>query len=226
VVESAPPQTVYHRWLGFHAPALRRLALAAALGLVVGLLLVPFERPEIAVLVGWDVCAATILVAVWHVISIADSTRTKMLAMREDETRGSARLLLLNAAIASLFAVGFMLGAAGRVKGGAQVLYIAIAIVTVVVSWTIVNTVFTLRYADLYFTGIAEGIDFGGATDEPDFRDFAYLAFTIGMTYQVSDTNLRNRSIRRYVLQHAFMSYGFGVVIVSTMVSLVANLIH
>jgi uncharacterized membrane protein len=212
--------------LGFHALALRRLAVAAALGLIVGLLLVPFQRPEIAVLAGWDVCAATVLVVVWHVIRTSDSARTKLLAIKEDETRGTTRLLLVNAAVASLFAVAFLLGAAGRVRGGEQVFYIALATVTVVVSWTIVNTVFTLRYADLYFAGIPEGIDFGGSTDEPDFRDFAYLAFTIGMTYQVSDTNLRNRSIRRLVLQHAFLSYVFGVVIVSTTVSLVTNLIH
>jgi len=226
VVTAAPPQTVYHRWLGYHAPALRRLAIAAAFGLIVGLLLVPFQRPEIAVLAGWDVCATTILVVVWHLFRTADGARTKVLAMKEDETRGTTRLLLINAAVASLFAVGFMLGAAGRVRGGEQVFYIALAIVTIVVSWTVVNTVFTLHYADLYFAGIPEGIDFGGSTDEPDFRDFAYLAFTIGMTYQVSDTNLRNRSIRRLVLQHAFLSYLFGVVIVSTTVSLVANLIH
>jgi uncharacterized membrane protein len=225
-VETEPPRTAYHRWLGFHALALRRLAVAAALGLIVGLLLVPFQRPEIAVLAGWDVCAATVLVVVWHVIRTSDSARTKLLAIKEDETRGTTRLLLVNAAVASLFAVAFLLGAAGRVRGGEQVFYIALATVTVVVSWTIVNTVFTLRYADLYFAGIPEGIDFGGSTDEPDFRDFAYLAFTIGMTYQVSDTNLRNRSIRRLVLQHAFLSYVFGVVIVSTTVSLVTNLIH
>jgi uncharacterized membrane protein len=97
---------------------------------------------------------------------------------------------------------------------------------TVVVSWTVVNTVFTLRYARLYYRGAGGGVDFGtDSTQPPDYRDFAYLAFTIGMTYQVSDTMLRDRGIRRTVLLHAVLSYVFGVVIVSAGVNVVAGLL-
>jgi uncharacterized membrane protein len=77
-------------------------------------------------------------------------------------------------------------------------------------------------YARLYYTPPSGGIDF--ADDDPDFRDFAYTAFTIGMTYQVSDTTLRDRGIRRTVLGHAFISYVFGVVIVAAGVNVVAGL--
>ena len=71
------------------------------------------------------------------------------------------------------------------------------------------------------------GIDFGGAPadDLPDYRDFAYVAFTVGMTYQVSDTDLRNRRIRRSVLFHAFLSYLYGVIIVASGVNIVAGLV-
>ena len=104
---------------------------------------------------------------------------------------------------------------------------LTIAGFTVVLSWTVVNTVFLLRYADLYYSAPEEGgVAFAGgeAKDRPDYRDFAYLAFTIGMCYQVSDTSLRDRRVRRAVLQHALMSYVFGVVIIATGVNIVAGL--
>jgi uncharacterized membrane protein len=103
-----------------------------------------------------------------------------------------------------------------------------VATFTLVVSWTVVNTVFTLRYADIFFSPPAEGIDFGGAgeSEPPSYRDFAYLAFTIGMTYQVSDTTLRDRRLRRAVLNHALLSYVFGVVIVATSINLIAGLVR
>ena len=94
----------------------------------------------------------------------------------------------------------------------------------------ITNSVFTLRYADLFYrsTGQADRvIDFGYGADAgpPDYRDFAYLAFTIGMTYQVSDTALHDRRLRGTVLYHAFLSYFFGVVIVATGVNVIAGLV-
>src|SRR5262249_7353797 len=84
-------------------------------------------------------------------------------------------------------------------------------------SWAVMNTVFTLRYADLHFRSQRGGIEFGGqqGQDRPGYRDFAYVAFTIGMTYQGSDTTLRDPQIRRSVLAHAILSYLFGVVIVA-----------
>ena len=97
---------------------------------------------------------------------------------------------------------------------------------TVVLSWSAVNTMFTLRYADLYYQG-SSAVDFGyrDPDDRPDYRDFAYLAFTIGMCYQVSDTTLRDRGIRRTVLVHALVSYVFGVVIIAAGINVVAGLL-
>jgi uncharacterized membrane protein len=125
----------------------------------------------------------------------------------------------------SLFAVVIVLGVAGDSQGGTRVIYIATALLTVVLSWVVINTLFTLRYADLYFASRPDAIDFGtGGTEEPDYRDFAYVAFTIGMTYQVADTTLRDRRVRRTVLRHALISYLFGVVIVAACVNLVSGL--
>jgi len=82
--------------------------------------------------------------------------------------------------------------------------------------------VYTLRYADLYYQHEG-GLDFN-QTEEPDYRDFAYLAFTIGMTYQVSDTNLRLKAVRRTALRHALLSYLFGAVIIAMTINIVASL--
>ena len=88
-----------------------------------------------------------------------------------------------------------------------------------------VQTVFTLRYARLYYGGFAGGIDFN-EDDPPDYRDFSYLAVTIGMTYQVSDTNLGAKAIRRTATRHALLSYLFGTVVVAVMINVVASLLH
>ncbi len=107
-------------------------------------------------------------------------------------------------------------------------LLIGVAVLTVAVSWTVVNTVFTLRYADQHFGSAEAGIAFADSDgpDGPTYRDFAYVAFTIGMCYQVSDTTVRSRRIRRTVLSHAMLSYLFGVAIVGGSVNLIAGLIH
>jgi uncharacterized membrane protein len=96
-----------------------------------------------------------------------------------------------------------------------------------VLSWTVVNTVYTLRNAHLYF-GSTAGIAFGDSAEpaRPNYRDFAYVAFTIGMTYQVSDTAIRDPRIRRTVLTHALLSYVFGVVIVAGAINLIAGLVR
>jgi uncharacterized membrane protein len=93
-------------------------------------------------------------------------------------------------------------------------------------SWTLINTVYTLRYADQHFGSARGGIEFGDGDgkEPPSYRDFAYVAFTIGMTYQVSDTTLRDPRIRRTVLFHAALSYVFGVVIVAGSVNLISGL--
>ena len=225
-----PPPTRYHRWLGWHAPALRRAVVVAVIGLVAALVLLLFATWEMATIGGWDAAALTFLVSVWRMIGRADGARTAKLAGREDESRGSATVLLVGASVASLVGAGFALSAAGRERGSAQVLLIAVAVLTVLLSWAVVNTVYTLRYADLHYGSGSAGIGFGdGARDgaggaRPTYVDFAYVAFTIGMTYQVSDTTMRDSRLRRTVLGHALLSYVFGVVIVGGSVNLIAGL--
>jgi uncharacterized membrane protein len=99
----------------------------------------------------------------------------------------------------------------------------SLALVSVALAWSAVHTVYALRYARLYYTPPEGGIDFEG--ERPDYVDFAYLALTIGMTFQVSDTDLTGKRVRRQALRHALTSYVFGTVIVAITVSSVASLL-
>jgi uncharacterized membrane protein len=143
--------------------------------------------------------------------------------VRADPARGTTDLLILTAAVASLAAVGIVLVSAAHAKGGAQDRQIALGVLSVTVSWAVVHTVFALRYAALYYTGLDGGIDFHESTP-PAYADFAYIAFTIGMTFQVSDTEITSSAIRRTALRHALLSYLFGAGVLATAVNLVASL--
>jgi uncharacterized membrane protein len=225
---TTPPPTRYHRWLGWYAPAMRRTVIVGSIGLLAVVVLVWFLPWGMAVVAGWDAAALAFLLSIWPIIIRADGAHAAQLATREDETRGSAAVLLVGASVASLLGVGFALDLAGRQDGPLRVLLIGVAVLTVVLSWTVVNTVYTLRYADLHFSSREAGIAFGDPDGQqrPTYRDFAYVAFTIGMCYQVSDTTVRDRRIRGTVLSHAFLSYVFGVVIVAGSVNLIAGLLY
>jgi uncharacterized membrane protein len=225
---SLPPATLYHRWMGWHASSMRRAVVVTCIGLLVAVVLVWLVSWELAVIAGWDAAAFTFLLSVWPIIIGADSSHAAQLASREDESRGSATLLLVASSVTSLLGAGFVLNLAGQDSGLPRVLLIGVAVLTVVLSWTVVNTVYTLRYADLHYRSRGVGIAFGEAAGpgRPTYRDFAYVAFTIGMTYQVSDTTVADPKTRHTVLVHAFVSYLFGVVIVGGSVSLIAGLIR
>ena len=197
-----PSPTLYHRWLGWHAPAMRRAITVLIAGLIVAVVLLPFITWGLALVGGWNAAALTFLLTTWPIIIRADSSRAPQLAAREDQTEGSARVLLVGASVASLLGAGYALHLAGQDSGAPRMLLIGAAVLTVVLSWAVINTVYTLRYADQHFRSRPGGIAFGAEDGQqhPGYRDFAYVAFTIGMCYQVSDTTLRDPQIRRTVL--------------------------
>jgi uncharacterized membrane protein len=102
-------------------------------------------------------------------------------------------------------------------------LLVGLSVASVVLAWSVVHTVFSLRYAKLYYQGEGGGVDFN-EEESPCYTDFAYLALTIGMTFQVSDTNLKTKEIRRTALRHALLSYVFGALIIATTINLIAGL--
>ena len=205
---------------------MRRALTAFIAGLIVSVILLLFVTWGLALVGGWNTTALILLLAIWPVIIQADSSRAPLLAAREDETKDSARALLVGASAASLLGAGYALHLAGQDNGAPRALLIGVAVLTVVLSWIVINTVYTLRYADEHFRSKPGGIAFGAEDDQqhPSYRDFAYVAFTIGMTYQVSDTTLRDPQLRRTVLTHAVLAYVFGVVIVAGSVNLISGL--
>jgi uncharacterized membrane protein len=112
---------------------------------------------------------------------------------------------------------------AGHANGNLKYLQAGFALVSVFMSWTLVHTVFTLKYAHLSYSSQVGGIDFNQA-DPPQHSDFAYLSFPMGMTFQVSDTNIESKQIRRIGLRHAWLSFPLGVGIISASINLVAGL--
>jgi uncharacterized membrane protein len=201
-------------------PARRRVGLALLAGVAVAAAVSVVAAVETAALVGWDAAALVYLVWVWLLIRPMDAVGTARHAQDEDPTRPLADLLLLCAATGSLVAVGFVLVRAGR--GSAQLPLVSLGLVSVVLSWWLVHTVFTLRYAALYYRG-SGGVGFN-QDEPPRYLDFAYLAFTVGMTFQVSDTDIKDGVLRRTVLKHALLSYLFGTGILATTINLVAGL--
>jgi uncharacterized membrane protein len=205
------------------ASARGRLAVAVAAGAVAGGLAALFGPWHLAPIIGWDTVAIVYTVWMWCTIWPLDAESTAATAVREDPTRASSDVLLLAASVASLAAVGLVISKAGQTNGAFEVLQVGLPVTSVVLSWLVLHTLFTLRYARLYYTGADGGVDFN-QDEPPRYSDFAYLAFTIGMTFQVSDTDLQARDIRATALRHALLSYLFGAVILATTINLIAGL--
>jgi uncharacterized membrane protein len=210
--------------LGTPRPALRRLAVSTAAGAATAGIAATMAPWQLAALLGWDASALAYVLTTLPILRY-DGAATRSRAGFEDESRRTAEALMLGVCVVSLGAVGTGLAQASRSDGGEEVLLTAASAVTVVLSWCVVQVVHTLRYASLYYREPPGGVDFG-ATTEPDYRDFAYLAFTVGMTYQVSDTNLSLPEMRRRALAHALLSYVFGTVIIATTINIVASLLR
>ena len=207
-----------------HGAAGRRVLVSFAAGLAafaVSLLATPWQT---AALIGWNVAATVFIAWMWFTVAGMDGAATAKHAAIEDISRPTADLILILASVASLVGVGLSLLEASDTEGLAKAMIVGLASVSVILSWATVHTVFTLRYARLYFA-TGGGIDFNGDR-APTYTDFAYLAFTIGMTYQVSDTSIASKAIRRTALRHAYMSYLFGTVVVAMTINVVAGLFN
>lgn len=192
----------------------------ALVGVVAGLL----TAWQSAVLLAWTTTAAIVIVWNLAIIWPRDAAQTRELAGNVDETRATADAMLLTSAVGSLAAVGLVLIKASRAAGMAKAGYVTLAVATVFFSWALVQLVYTLRYAHLYYAE-GGGVDFNTDSD-PDFHDFAYLSLTVGMTFQVSDTNISSRPMRRTVTRHALLSYLFGVVVIAMAINVVAGLLN
>lgn len=201
-----------------------RLAGALGAGGVVAAIVGLVAAWQAALLFFWVAAALTWVVPVWIKVLRLDPEEATSYATREDPHGATADLLLLSASIAALGAVILGILKASGAKDGEKTLLLAAGIAAIVSSWGVVHTVFTLRYAGIYYKGRDGGVDFN-EDDPPVYADFAYVAFTIGMTYQVSDTDLVTKEMRHTALRHALLSYVLGTVIIAATINVAAGLV-
>jgi uncharacterized membrane protein len=200
-----------------------KLLVSLVAGVAAATSALPWGAGRSAPLIGWDVLALTWTTWVWASTWPLDGPATARHAHRENPGRDLADLVLLAASLASLLAVGLVLFGAGGAPGNLKYVRAGFALASVFVSWTLVHTVFALKYAQLYHSGPGGGIDFN-QDEPPRYSDFAYLAFTIGMTFQVSDTSIGRTDIRRTALRQALLSYPLGAVVIAASINLVSGL--
>ena len=205
--------------------AVRRVAFSAVIGIVVAIACAFLAPWQFAITAGW--CAAGVVLLAWVWISVGrfDPDATRKHATTEDNSRITAEFILLSASVASLGGAAADLVAAGHTSGPGKVALTIAGVATVLISWGLVHTVFALRYAHEYYTPPIGGIDFKSDDERPDYQDFAYVAFTIGMTFQVSDTDIQSRRIRRTALHQALLAYLFGAIILAVTVNVIAGVI-
>jgi uncharacterized membrane protein len=212
---------------GFNTPAHHsrlRVVVMAVMGVATALAVGVLKSWTYAPAMGWAAASLTYLIWVWAVVGRLQADGTAAHARREDPGRGVADVLVLSATVASFAGVALILLDASNAEGGTKAAIIAMALGSVALSWFLVHTLFTLRYAAIYYRD-REGVDFN-EEKPPRYLDFAYLAFTVGMTFQVSDTDLKTDAIRTTVLRQALLSYLLGSIVLATTINLVAGLIH
>jgi uncharacterized membrane protein len=206
------------------SPAATRVTWALLGGAVAGAVASLLTPISASILLGWDVAVLIYLAWTWGAVQGLDPEVTAQLANREDPSTPVADLVVIGAGTAMLAAVGFALAKAGEATGGMKAYLVTLGLVSVVLSWAVVHTVFALKYARAYYSDPAGGIAFN-EDEPPNYIDFAYYAFTIGMTFQVADTNITSRAVRRTTLHHALLSYLFGSVLLGLVINVVATLL-
>lgn len=190
-------------------------------------------EPSTQSIATWDVFALCVLVLAWLTIVTTPPEKLRARAQMQDLSRTLIFVFVVMAACAGLFAVGFLFFAnKGVVQRPHFLIHLLMSLVAVISSWMLVHTVFGLRYAHTYYGDPdgpagpqphAGGLEFPGDR-RPDYLDFAYFSFVIGMTFQVSDVVITSRNFRKLVLLHSMLAFGFNTVILALAINTVATI--
>jgi uncharacterized membrane protein len=215
-----------------HLDAHHRLALGLVAGAATFIALRGHVRFSSAAITGWNAFAVVILALDWLTILATPQRKIRERAQQEDPGRFLIFLFVVVAACAALFAVGFLIGAHKGQTDGHFMVHLLLTLLTVISSWTLVHTVFSLRYAHAFYgdsdvPGVVEhagGLIFPG-NRPPDYFDFAYFSFVVGMTCQVSDVQITSRRMRRLTLAHSILSFGFNTLILALLINTVSGLL-
>jgi uncharacterized membrane protein len=195
-----------------------RLFIAALLAIVLSLLLPADWRLSTRVLIGWDAGVAFYLIGAVILVAGADVARIRRRAAIVDEGRFAILVVVVGAAVASLGGIVAQLGA------GRAATHLALATITILLSWTFVHVIFALHYAHEFYAAKPRG---GGLTfpggEDPDYWDFFYFSLVIGMTSQVSDVAVTGRTIRRTVTAHGVVAFLFNAALIALSVNIAAS---
>lgn len=200
-----------------------RTFISIAIGIVAFFLLPGSLRLVTRLLVGWDVFVSFYLALIYIMVLRSGIAHIRRNAVLQDDGRFLILLVTALGAFASIAAIVFELGASNRSGTG-----LALATITIALSWAAVHTGFSLHYAHEYYRGSKPGgLQFpsGDTDDEADYWDFVYFSFVIGMTAQVSDVGITDRIIRRTATVHGIISFVFNTALVALMVNIAASAI-
>lgn len=187
--------------------------------------------PAVA-LITWIAFAFAVIVMDWIIIIKAHPREIRKIARLQDSSRTFIFLFVIAASVISLGAILFLLSSSKGQAHGNITGHVLLAMGSVIVSWWMVHTLFTMRYAHMYYDTDTDdgkkkpygGLQFPDET-EPDYLDFVYFSFVIGMTFQVSDVEIADRDIRRLALLHALISFAFNTAIVALSINIISSLI-
>ncbi|MFT4135768.1 DUF1345 domain-containing protein [Microbacterium sp.] len=200
-----------------------RAGISIGAGLIAGVAAGLSAGPIVGVLSGWTTFAAINVVWIVLMARRMDAAATRAHATAEDPGRGVARIVSVAGSLISLVAVGVVLLQSRDATGAEETLLAALAVLSVVASWGLIQVDYLLRYARMYYSDPVGGIDFNQEED-PEYTDFAYFSLGLGMTYQVADTDVTTNGIRRLVIAQTLLAYLFGAVILGTIINVIAGL--
>lgn len=182
---------------------------------------------EVRAVAAWDGFAVVALILIWLTILTLRPAQICTLAQREDPGRVVSLVLVVLGASAALLAVVVLLQESMSMRSGDKVRAIVLALSAVALAWMLIHTVFTLRYAHLFYDAPAgsKPLDFPGDVEMPDYLDFAYFAFVLGMTAQTSDVVIRAQRIRRTALLHGIVSFAFNTAVVALSIGVLTTLL-
>ena len=198
------------------------LCLSMALVLFIVLSLTGSEK-IISILYSWDLFCLSMITINWIIFFTTTKDHLYLLAKNQDESLPVIFIIVVVTVCFSLLGTVFLII-------NKDINSLIVALLGVGLSWFLLHTIFTIRYTHLFydFSDMKSGTHFGGLDfpkeKEPDYIDFAYFSFIIGMTFQVSDVQVTSRRIRRLVLMHGLISFVFNAIIVALTISILANL--
>lgn len=201
-----------------------RLIIAVSIAVITSLVLPQNLLLQTKVVVCWVVFACSVLVLAWTAFLFIHPRQTPHLSRIQDSSRTLIFVLVLGSAVGSVGAVLALLTEVKKLVPDEISRHLFLALMAVFFSWLLVHTLFTLRYAHLYYNQEAKGLDFP-ATTEPDYLDFAYFSLVVGMTSQVSDVQITSSPMRRLALLHGLLSFLFNTVIVALTINIMAGLL-